>query len=73
MNQGSISFKFKLVMGSFLLILVVIIILQNTEVVPIYLLFWQITMSRSVAFLVMFLLGILVGFSSTWLFRAYRE
>ena len=70
MERGIMTQKVKIVLGSILVILAIIIVLQNTEVVAVNLLFWQITMSRSVALLVMFMLGILVGFGGTFLIRS---
>ena len=65
--------KVKIILGIILVVLAIIIVLQNTEAVAMKILFWQITMSRSVAFLVMFLLGILVGFGGSFLIQTSRK
>ncbi len=45
-----------------LIILAVILIAQNTEVVPVQILFWQILMSRIVLIALMLVLGFGIGF-----------
>jgi uncharacterized integral membrane protein len=51
-----------------LLVLVVIFVLQNTQVVEFNLLAWTISMSKALLLLITFVLGIVVG----WLARRVR-
>jgi len=53
--------KFTFVLGLVIGILVVIFILQNTEIVEIDFLFWTISISRALVVLMVFIIGILVG------------
>jgi len=45
-----------------LLLLFLTVIAQNTEVVSIQILFWNVTMSRILVLLIVLLIGIVVGF-----------
>ena len=51
----------KFILGIIFGILVVIFIIQNTEVVEINLLFWIISISRALMVLFIFLIGIMIG------------
>jgi uncharacterized integral membrane protein len=53
--------KFTFVLGLIIGILVVIFILQNTEIVEINVLFWTISISRALIVLLVFIIGIIVG------------
>jgi uncharacterized integral membrane protein len=53
--------KIKVYTGLTLLILVVVFIVQNAEVVNIRLLFWNISMSRSLMIFMVLIIGIVVG------------
>jgi uncharacterized integral membrane protein len=53
--------KFTFVFGLVIGILVVIFILQNTEIVEISFLFWTISISRALVVLLVFIIGIIVG------------
>ena len=51
------TFVFGVIIG----ILVVAFILQNTEIVEISFLFWNISISRALVVLIVFIIGIIVG------------
>ncbi len=53
--------RFTFVLGLVIGILVVIFIIQNTEIVEINVLFWTISISRALVVLMVFIIGILVG------------
>ena len=53
--------KFTFIFGLVIGILVVIFILQNTEIVEISFLFWTISISRALVVLLVFIIGIIVG------------
>ena len=53
--------KIKLYIGLALLGLVLIFILQNTEVVNLKFLFWQLTLSRALLLLLVFVCGLAAG------------
>ncbi len=53
--------RFTFVLGLVIGILVVIFIIQNTEIVEINFLFWTISISRALVVLMVFIIGILVG------------
>jgi len=53
--------KIKLYIGLALLGLVLIFILQNTEVVNLKFLFWQLTLSRALLLLLVFVCGLATG------------
>ena len=53
--------KFTFVLGVIFGILVVAFILQNTEIVEINFLFWNISISRALMVLLVFIIGIIVG------------
>jgi uncharacterized integral membrane protein len=53
--------KVKFIIGIVIGILVVIFILQNTEVVEIGFLFWTISISRALMVFMVFIVGILLG------------
>lgn len=54
--------KIKMIGLSVLAILVLIVLLQNTEVVAFQFLFWKISMSRIILFLLMMIAGMVGGF-----------
>ncbi|MBE0432345.1 LapA family protein [candidate division WOR-3 bacterium] len=54
--------KAKTIVIMILVILTLVLIAQNTAVMPIQLLFWQITMSRIVLIVLMFAIGFALGF-----------
>ena len=51
-----------------LVIIVVLFVLQNTQVVDVQLLIWKVTMSRALMLLATFVLGIVAG----WLVGRFR-
>ena len=51
----------KLYIGLLLLVLVVIFSIQNVEIVKIKFLFWELAISRALIIIVVFSLGILIG------------
>ncbi len=59
----------KVYAGLGLLILVVLFTLQNTETVPISFLFWEFRISRALVIFMVFVIGVLVGISSSYLKR----
>jgi putative membrane protein len=59
----------KFVFGILIGVLVVIFIIQNGEVVDVNFLFWSLSVSRAVMALVIFLVGIIVG----WLGRSFSR
>jgi uncharacterized integral membrane protein len=54
--------KVKTILILVLAILALIIIVQNTEVVPIQILFWQLLMSRIILILLLLVIGFAIGF-----------
>jgi len=59
----------KFIFGLLIGVLVVIFIIQNGEVVDVNFLFWSLTVSRAVMALVIFLVGIIIG----WLGRSFSR
>ncbi len=59
----------KLIIGVILGVLILIFIFQNTTVVDIQLLFWKISMSRALMVLIVFGVGIILG----WIFCSVRH
>lgn len=55
----------KTIVSVILVAIVVIFVLQNTQIVDVRLLVWKVSMSRSLMLLVTFLIGIIAG----WLLR----
>ena len=51
----------RFILGILFGILAVLFVVQNTEVVDVSMLFWTVTLSRSVMYIVLFALGLLVG------------
>ncbi|UCG30422.1 MAG: DUF1049 domain-containing protein [candidate division WOR-3 bacterium] len=54
--------KVKSIIIVILAIIALILIVQNTEVVPIQLLFWRLLMSRIILILLMLVIGFAIGF-----------
>ncbi len=54
--------KVKVILGLALLLLLVVFILENTEVVALRFLWWEFAMSRVLMFLLIFAVGLLAGF-----------
>jgi uncharacterized integral membrane protein len=54
--------RMKMAGGMALLLLVVVFTLQNTEVIPIRFLFWDISLSRALMLFLVLAIGILIGF-----------
>jgi len=65
--------KIKLYIGLALLGLVLIFILQNTEVVNLRFLFWQLTLSRALLLLLVFVCGLAAGLMFGALARRPRK
>lgn len=63
----------KTYIGLSLLLLVVIFIVQNATVVEIQLLFWKITMSRSLMVLLVLLTGMVIGWISAGHFHRKHD
>ena len=55
--------KVKSIIIIVLVIIALILIVQNTEVVPIWLLFWRIWMSRIILIILMLAIGFGIGFA----------
>lgn len=53
--------KIKLILISALVSISLIIIFQNTEIIPVRLLFWTVSMSRIILILFFLLLGFIIG------------
>ena len=51
----------KFIISIILLVIVVLFVLQNTQVVEVQLLFWTVSMSRALMLLGTFLIGIITG------------
>lgn len=51
----------KFIISLILLVIVVLFVLQNTQVVEVQLLFWTVSMSRALMLLGTFLIGIIAG------------
>lgn len=64
-----IKFIFGIVCG----VLAVIFIAQNTEIVDVSLLFWTVTVSRSIMYIVLFVLGIIAGWIVSGVRRSRRQ
>ena len=54
--------KVKTILILVLAVLALVIIVQNTEVVPIQILFWQLLMSRIILILLLLVIGFAIGF-----------
>ena len=54
--------KVKTILILVLVVLALVIIVQNTEVVPIQILFWQLLMSRIILILLLLVIGFAIGF-----------
>lgn len=54
--------KVKTIIILVLVVLALILIVQNTEVVPIQILFWQLLMSRIILILLLLVIGFAIGF-----------
>lgn len=54
--------RLKMILGMALLLLVVIFTLQNTEVIAIRFLFWDLSLSRALMLFLVLAVGILIGF-----------
>lgn len=63
------NIKAKLVIIIILLILIVVIVLQNTSPVNFKLLFWDFQASLIILLLLVFLIGVIIGFTLPKLFR----
>ena len=60
-----IKFIFGLICG----VLAVIFMAQNTEVVDVSLFFWTVTVSRAIMYIILFVLGCVVG----WILTSFRK
>ena len=69
MNTKTPTQKLHLAIGITSTILILVFILQNTEVVTVNFLFWKIEMSRVILILVLLLVGFLLGY----IFRSRRK
>ena len=54
--------KVKTIIILILAVLALILIVQNTEIVPIQILFWQLLMSRIILILLLLVIGFAIGF-----------
>ena len=62
----------RFILGILFGVLAVIFVVQNTEVVDVTVLFWTVTVSRSVMYIVLFVLGLLTGWVVSGLKRIGR-
>ena len=60
---------FRFIFGIVCGVLAVIFVAQNTDVVDVSLLFWTVSVSRSIMYIVLFVLGLLSGFVVTGMAR----
>lgn len=63
----------KLTTGFVLLILLIIFIIQNTEVVNVRFLFWGLSLSRVLMIFLVFLSGGVVGWVANTVYRSHRK
>jgi len=73
MKQYSIQMKLKAACGGLLAVLALIIAFQNTEVMRVQLLFWEVTLSKIVVLVVLFLLGAIAGVAGNFLLKKVRR
>ena len=59
--------NFKMILGLFLVFLIVLFTLQNTDVVTVRLLFWELLMSRAILIFLVLGIGIVLG----WILRSW--
>ncbi len=59
--------KYKLISGAVLLVIILILIFQNTESIDIQLFFWTVSISRVLLMAVFFLFGAVIG----WITNSY--
>ena len=64
---------YKFILGIVCGILAVIFVAQNTEMFDVSLLFWTVTVSRAIMYVVLFILGLLSGFVVTGLRRVAKR
>jgi uncharacterized integral membrane protein len=64
---------YKFILGIVCGILAVIFVAQNTEMVYVSLLFWTVTVSRAIMYVVLFILGLLSGFVVTGVRRVAKR
>jgi len=62
----------KLGIGLTLLVLVIVFVIQNAVAVDIRFLVWKISMSRSLVILIVFAIGVAIGWISSGYFRKKR-
>ena len=65
--------KAKVALAAILSLLVIIVSFQNTEIVTIQLLFWNLTLSRILVLFVTFSLGAFAGILGSYLFQASKK
>ena len=70
---GDILRKAKAALAVILTLMVLILSFQKPELVPLQLLFWNLTLSRILVLFVTFLLGAFAGILGSYLFRASRK
>jgi uncharacterized integral membrane protein len=70
---GDFLRKTRLVLATILTMLVIVVAFQNTEIVTIQLLFWNLTLSRILVLFFTFLLGAFAGILGSYFFRASRK
>jgi len=63
----------KLTTGFVLLLLLIIFIIQNTEVVNIKFIFWEMSLSRVLMIFLVFLSGGVVGWVANTVYRSHRN
>jgi len=69
MNKKMITKKYYLTIGMFSIFFIIILILQNSEIVTVNLLFWKLEISR-----IILILGVLfIGFVLGYIFHGVRK
>ena len=69
MNKKMITKKYYLTIGMFSIFFIIILILQNSEIVTVNLLFWKLEISR-----IVLILGVLfIGFVLGYIFHGVRK
>ena len=63
----------KLIIGGILLLLIIIFIVQNTEVVSIKFLFWELSLSRVLMVFLVFLTGGILGWVGHGFYKSHKK
>ena len=72
-TKGVIEMRTKLLIGAGLLLLLIVLIVQNTQVVSIKFLFWELSLSRVLMVFLVFVSGAVVGWVANSVHHASRK